>query len=91
MNSTETLDKTSISQATSPEEIGEFWDSHSLDDFWEQTHEVEIEMRALRRHRVAVDSTLYSQLEERAKRRGLLTETLVNLWLAEKLAMETAS
>ncbi len=24
-----------------PEEIGEFWDTHSLTDYWDETHEVE--------------------------------------------------
>ena len=26
---------------TIPEEIGEFWDTHSLADYWDETHEVE--------------------------------------------------
>ena len=26
---------------TTPEEIGEFWDTHSLADYWDETHEVE--------------------------------------------------
>ena len=24
-----------------PEEIGKFWDTHSLADYWDETHEVE--------------------------------------------------
>jgi len=35
----------SISKARSPEEIGEYWDSHSLADHWDQTHEAEFEIR----------------------------------------------
>ena len=27
-----------------PEEIGEFWDTHSLTDYWDETHEVEIQV-----------------------------------------------
>ena len=27
-----------------PEEIGEFWDTHSLDDYWDETHEVEFQV-----------------------------------------------
>ncbi|MDE0018003.1 MAG: hypothetical protein OXU51_17610 [Candidatus Poribacteria bacterium] len=27
-----------------PEEIGEFWDTHSLADYWDETHEVEIQV-----------------------------------------------
>ena len=28
----------------SPEEIGEFWDTHSLADYWDETHEVEFQV-----------------------------------------------
>lgn len=38
--------RTSISNASSSEEIGEYWDSHCLADYWDQTHEVEFEIRA---------------------------------------------
>ena len=27
-----------------PEEIGEFWDTHSLADYWDGTHEVEFQV-----------------------------------------------
>ena len=27
-----------------PEEIGEFWDTHSLADYWDETEEVEIQV-----------------------------------------------
>ncbi|HKC62445.1 MAG TPA: CopG family antitoxin, partial [Pyrinomonadaceae bacterium] len=76
---------TSISKAQTLEEIGEFWDIHSLDDYWNKTHEVEFEVRAKRRKRVTVDPQIYEQLEAEARLRGVVPETLVNLWLAEKL------
>jgi hypothetical protein len=37
---------TSISQAHTLEEIADFWDAHSLGDYWEQTHEAAFEVRA---------------------------------------------
>jgi hypothetical protein len=77
--------KTSISKAETIEEIGAFWDSHSLNDYWDQTHEVEFEVRAKRRHRVTLDSDIYARLEAQAQARGILPETLVNLWLSERL------
>jgi hypothetical protein len=40
---------TSISKAQTIEEIGAFWDEHSLADYWDQTREVEFEVRAQRR------------------------------------------
>jgi hypothetical protein len=77
---------TSISKARTLEEIADFWDTHSLADYWDQTQEVEFEVRAKRRRRVTVDPEVYAQLEVQARARGLLPETLVNLWLAERLA-----
>ncbi|MCI0440928.1 MAG: BrnA antitoxin family protein [Chloroflexi bacterium] len=77
--------KASISKASIPEEIGEFWDTHSLEDYWEQTHEVELEVRARRRRRITLDPELYTQIEAQARERGITPETLVNLWLVERL------
>lgn len=41
--------KTSISGAQSYEEIGEFWDSHDLGDYWDQTQPVEFEVEIPRK------------------------------------------
>ncbi len=75
----------SISQAQTLEEIGEFWDTHSLDDYWDETREVEFEVRATQRRRVTLEPNIYKELEAEARVRGVVPETLVNLWLAEKL------
>ena len=37
------LDPMPSTDAT-PEEIGEFWDTHSLADYWDETHEVEFKV-----------------------------------------------
>jgi hypothetical protein len=76
---------TSISKANTLEEVAEFWDTHSLDDYWDLAHEVEFEVRAKRRRRVTLDPDIYTRVETQAKARGVLPETLVNLWLAERL------
>jgi hypothetical protein len=76
---------TSISGARTPEEIGDFWDTHSLADHWDQTREAEFEVRARRRRRVTLDPQVYTEIETQARVRGLTPETLVNLWLAERL------
>jgi hypothetical protein len=78
---------TNISQAATIEEIADFWDSHSLDDYWDETHEVEFEVRAERRRRITIDPDVYARLEAQARVRGVLPETLVNLWLVERLAV----
>ena len=61
------------------------WDTHSLADHWDQTHEVEFEVRAKRRYRVTLIPEVYAQLEGQASKLGILPETLVNLWLVERL------
>lgn len=76
---------TPISKARTLEEVGEFWDTHSLDEFWDQTREARFEVRAQRRRRVNLDPEVYEKIETQAHAKGLATETLVNLWLAERL------
>jgi len=76
---------TNISEANTPEEIGDFWDTHSLDDYWDQTHDVEFEVRAKQRRRVTLDPDVYARVEAQAQARGISPETLVNLWLIERL------
>ena len=76
---------TSISQAQTLDEIAEFWDSHSLDDYWDQTREVDFEVRVQRRRRITLDPEIYARIEAQARVRGISPETLVNLWLTERL------
>ena len=76
---------TSISKAQTLEEIADFWDTHSLADYWDQTHDAEFEVRAKRRRRVTLNPEVYERIEIQARTQGVLPETLVNLWLAERL------
>ena len=85
MSESEETQLTSISQARTLDEIADFWDTHSLAEYWDQTHEVDFEVRAKRRRRITLDPDLYVRVEAQARERGLLPETLVNLWLTERL------
>jgi hypothetical protein len=85
MSEGENAQLTSISKARTLEEVAEFWDTHSLADYWDQTHEVEFEVRARRIRRVTLAPEIYAQVEAQARERGVMPETLVNLWLAERL------
>jgi len=40
-----------------PEEIGEFWDTHSLADYWDETHEVEFQVNLKSLESVSPDET----------------------------------
>ena len=58
MNESNREGRSSISGASIVEEIGEFWDSHSLADHPEETAEVSIDLRARRRRRITPDPEL---------------------------------
>jgi hypothetical protein len=79
---------TSISKARTLDEIADSWDTHSVADYWDQTEEAEFDVRPKRRRRVTLTPETYARVEAQARLRGVLPETLVNLWLAERL--ETA-
>ena len=76
---------TTISNASSYEEIGEYWDSHSTADHWSEGRDVQIDVRMPRRQRIAIEAELYERLREAARRQGVGVETLVNVWLAREL------
>lgn len=84
--------KSSISQASSYQEIGEFWGTHDLGDYWEQTKPVdfEVELQAETTY-FALESGLSSHLREIAVQRGVAPETLLNLWVRERLQGEAAA
>ena len=78
--------RSSISKAQSYKEIGEFWDTHDLADYWNKTESVEFEIDIQSEVTYyAVDKELSAKIRAIAKRRGISTDTLLNLWLQEKL------
>lgn len=73
------------------EAAAEFWDTHSLADYWDLTEEVDFEIDIhSRRYLVAIAPELAERLAVEAHQRGLSTETLVNLWLSERLQVIAA-
>ena len=78
--------KNSISQAASYTEIGEFWDTHDLGDYWDQTEPADFEVDIQSETRLfALDLALTEQVHDVARKRGISVETLLNLWVQEKL------
>lgn len=72
---------------TDIDEADDFWDAHSLADYGACLTEVEadVELNTVR-HMVALDGELLDALTDVARAKGISTETLVNLWLKDKLA-----
>jgi len=72
------------------EEAAEFWDSHDLADYWDMTSEAAFEVDIQRRvFLTALEAELARKLTECAHKQGVSTETLINVWLSEKLAEST--
>jgi hypothetical protein len=67
-------------------EAAEFWDSHDLTDYWDLTREASLEVDIQRRvFLTALEPGLAKKLTECARKQGVSTETLINVWLAEKV------
>lgn len=73
--------RTTISKADTDEGIGEFWDNHDFTDFDDDAPDVVFEVSFA----VPVEVELFSAIEREARKRGVAVETLVNLWLQQKL------
>ena len=77
----------SISKAGSLDKMGEFWDSHDFTEFDTDREDVEFEVSSA----VRIEVDLLSQVERQAQRRGVTVETLVSLWLQQKLAEQACA
>ena len=74
------------------EELWGFWDTHSSADYEDVMEPVEVEID-LSSSKVycPVAKDLIRQLRRQARQQGVSTETLINLWLQERLcALEDA-
>lgn len=80
--------KASVSGGTTPEEIGEFWDTHDLSDYLDQTTDItdrfDSDIQSVR-HLVALDPRLLREAIRRAHRQGITVETLVNIAVKDAL------
>ena len=64
--------KSSISSASSYEEIGAYWDEHDITEVWDQTEPAEFEVNLGREKRYfALDALLTHQLSVIAEKRGV--------------------
>jgi len=84
--------RSSISKARSYTEIGEFWDEHDLSDFWGKTRKVRFDVV------VEPEATYYpiekdmsEKIQSVARKQGVRSDTLVNLWLEQKIKEQRSS
>ena len=83
--------RSSISKARTYEEMGEFWDTHDLTDYWELTKPVEFTVD-IKSETVyySLEDSLDTRIQAVAQKHGVSSETLLNLWVQEKLQKEAA-
>ncbi len=69
------------------EEAADFWDSHDLADYWDLTREAHFDIDIKRRvFLTALEPELAKKIIACAHQQGVSSETLINVWLTEKLA-----
>jgi hypothetical protein len=69
--------------------MGEFWDTHDLSDYWNQTHpaKFDIDIQSEEFY-YPLEAKLSRRVQTIAKQRGVSPETLLHLWVQEKLQTE---
>jgi hypothetical protein len=72
----------SISNATNLDDMGAFWDTHDFTDHDSEGADITVAF-----HRaIAIEPQLFAAIEQEARTRGVTVETLVNLWLQQRLS-----
>jgi hypothetical protein len=70
----------------SAEEAGEFWDTHDLGDYLDQTRDTDMNFNLKRRHfYIGIEPSIAQDLQRISEREGISAETMTNLWLKEKI------
>jgi hypothetical protein len=66
------------------QQMGEFWDTHDFSEYDTEAPDAEFTIA----HAVQIEADLLASIEKQARLRRVSVETLVNLWLQQKLAAE---
>jgi hypothetical protein len=83
--------KSSTSKARSYAQLGEYWDKHDLSDVWRKTRKVKFEVVAEPEATYyPVERDLSAKIQSVAKKQGVSSDTLVNLWLEQKIKEQKA-
>ncbi len=75
-----------IPEFKSLEEFQDFWDKHDLTEFWDKLREVSIKVDLrTSKNLVTIDPEILMKIRKTAAQKGLKTESLINIWLQEKI------
>ncbi len=78
--------ESSISKSRSYREMGEYWDRHDAGEVWDQLEpaEFEVDIKSEKRY-YPIEKLLSQKLDQMAATQGVSPETLINLWVQEKV------
>ncbi len=78
--------KSSISKTSSYRDMGEYWDTHDLSKVWGKTKKVKFDVKIeTEATYCAIEKTLSEKIQTIAQKKGISSDTLVNLWIQQKL------
>ena len=81
-------DKTKVSNADSYFAIGSYWDEHDATEFGEESEvRFDININSQQRY-FPLDNILFKKIKLIAKAHGVTEETLLNLWVQEKISQD---
>jgi hypothetical protein len=68
------------------EAAANFWNKHDLADYWKDTKEVKVDVKVPRTPRyIPIEKEIAKFIAKIARDKHITPETLVNLWLKERL------
>ena len=84
--------KSSISKADNYREMSEYWDIHDLTDVWEKGKDVHFDVDIISEVTYcALERDLSERVQRAARRHGISSDALVNMWLQKRLEKEKVS
>ena len=84
--------KDGISKIDSYREMSEYWDTHDLSDHWEKGRDVhfDVDIKSEVTY-CALERDISERVQEVARRHGVSSDTMVNLWIQDRLQEEAGS
>ncbi len=75
-----------LPRSKSVRELVDFFETHDMGDYWEQMPEAHFDVNIRKRtHLVALEEDIVDKLTEIARTRKISSESLINIWLKEKI------
>lgn len=83
--------RSSISKGKTYKEIGEYWDTHEVGEIFNETYPVSFDVQIESEITYyAVAKNLSEKVHTLALRQGVTSDTLINLWIQQKVQEQLA-